>query len=107
MAQEMQPIDIHSAPALTTLVDQLKRTRRPQVIEENGQPVALLVPATKPVGRGSRRTFIDTSDLPPVPQRSVRELAGIAGTLAQPRSWNEIEDIVAEERAAAYRSKHS
>ena len=36
----------------------------------------------------------------------IDSLVGAAGSLPEPRSWDEMQAIVADERAAAYRAKH-
>jgi antitoxin (DNA-binding transcriptional repressor) of toxin-antitoxin stability system len=95
MTHEAARVDISDMPELSRLARQVQEFRSPCVLEQDGEPVALLVPA------GGRRRgsveLIDTSALPPVPHRTVAELAGFAGSLPRPLSWDEITAIVDEE----------
>ena len=73
MAREAAAIDLRSRPDLAQLVEEIKRTRRPRLIQEDGETVALLVPAGRP-RRARQRHLVDTSALPPVPYRTVDEM---------------------------------
>lgn len=59
MPSELNPIDLHNAPSLPELVDEVRRTNRARVIRADGKDVAVLVPAsqTKPVKRQGKREF--------------------------------------------------
>ena len=105
MTREAIRVDITDMPDLSRLARHVQESRLPRLLQQDGEPVALLVPA------GGRRRepvqFIDTSALPPVPHRTVAELAGFAGSLPRPLSWDEVKAIVAEERAERWRAKSS
>jgi hypothetical protein len=100
-------IDVSTMPDLARVVQELRRTRRPQAIQENGETVALLVPA----GRRARATrprhrLIDTSALPPVPYRSVAELVRHQPVpLARTFTDQELKEAITEARAEAWRAK--
>jgi len=52
MASEYAPIDINqNPPTLKAMTDAVRKTRRRLVIEQNGKPVAYLVPAHRVVRR--------------------------------------------------------
>jgi hypothetical protein len=106
MASEPTFIEVSSMPELDRLVEEVGRTRRPRLLARNGKPIAMLVPAGSDNQRRKPTRLVDTSGLPPVPHRTVAELAGIAGSLPKPLTWDEIKDIVDEERAEAWRAKH-
>lgn len=59
MASELKPIDIHNAPSLLELVDEVCRTNRARVIRADGKDVAMLVPAQKgtPTKRQHKKRF--------------------------------------------------
>lgn len=100
MTREATRVDITDMPDVARLAHYVQKSRSSCVLEQDGEPVALIVPA------GGRRRkpvqLIDTSALPPVPHRTVAELAGFAGSLPRPLSWDEIKVIVDEERADSH-----
>lgn len=108
MTREATRIDLSTHPDLARLVQEVKRTRQPQAIQEDGETVALLVPA----GRSKRvtqprRQLVDTSALPPVPYRSVAELVRHQ-PVPPARSFTdaELKEAIDEARAEAWRAKH-
>ena len=108
MTREAARIDISTMPDLARLVQEVKRTRQPQALQEDGETVALLVPAGRPRrGTRPRRQLVDTSMLPPVPYRSVAELVRHQ-PVAPARSFTdeELEEAIDEARAEAWRAKH-
>jgi hypothetical protein len=108
MARVIASIDISAMPDLARLADEVARTRTPCVLRRGDEEIAVLSPARPRRRRQTRRgQLVDTSSLPPVPKVTVRELAGFAGKLPQPLTWEEVEAIVEEERAAAWRAKYS
>lgn len=105
MAREAAPIDLSTRPDLAQLIEEVKRTRQPQLIQEDGETVALIVPAGR---RGTQpsRQLVDTSALPPVPYRTVDEM------LADRPPWTgraftdeEIKSALEEERVDAWGRK--
>jgi antitoxin (DNA-binding transcriptional repressor) of toxin-antitoxin stability system len=109
MTREATPIDLSTHPDLTQLIEEVKRTRQPQPIQEDGETVALIVPAGRS-RRGTRRhrQLVDTSTLPPVPYRTVDEM------LADRPLWtdraftdDEIKVALEEARVDAWHRKSS
>jgi hypothetical protein len=74
MAREATPVDLSTRPDLAQLIEEVKRTRRAQPIQEHGEIVALLVPAGRRRGTQLSHELVDTSALSPVPYRSVDEM---------------------------------
>ena len=108
MAREAARIDISMHPELARLVEEVKRTRQPQALQEDGETVALLVPAGRPRGGTQpRRQLVDTSALPPVRYRSVAELVRHR-PVAPARSFTdeELKEAIDEARVEAWRAKH-
>lgn len=109
MTRDAARIDLSTQPDLVRLVAELRRTRQPQAIQEDGETVALLVPAGRPRrGTRPRHQLVDTSALPPVRYRSVDEM------LASRPPWSgraftddEIKAALEEDRADAWRRKSS
>lgn len=108
MVREAVRVDINTLPEIARLVEEVERSRTPRRLERNGQTIALLVPA----GSGRRREradiLIDTSDLPPIPYRSLEDL--IADRDPPPERTftpEEIADALDCDRAEAWRSKNS
>lgn len=92
-------IDVASMPDLARLADEVQRTRRPQLLQRDGEDVALLVPVTPSTRRPVRRPL--STRYP-----TIASLAGAAGSLRKPMSWKEIQAVVREERAEAHHAKH-
>ncbi len=107
MTAEPIPVDVSAIPELARLADEVNRSRTPRVLRRDGTDLALIVPAGSRTRRRAKFTLIDTSDLPPVPHRTVDEVAGFAGRLPRPLSWDEIRAVVDAERAEAWRAKYS
>jgi antitoxin (DNA-binding transcriptional repressor) of toxin-antitoxin stability system len=108
MPRDAARIDLSTRPDLVELVQELKRTRRPQLIQEEGETVALLVPATQPRrSRTPRRRLVDTSALSPVRYRSIAELVRHQ-PVPPARSFTdaELKEAIDEARAEAWRAKH-
>jgi hypothetical protein len=109
MKREAASVDLSTQPDLARLIAEVKRTRRPQALQEDGETVALLVPAGRPRrGTQPRRQLVDTSSLPPVAYRTVDEM------MASRPPWQgraftneEIEAALEEERVDAWRRKSS
>lgn len=109
MTREAASIDLSTQPDLARLVAEVKRTRRPQALQEDGETVALLVPAGRPRrATKPRHQLVDTSALPPVHYRSVAELVRHQ-PVAPARSFtdDELKEAIDEARAEAWRAKHS
>ena len=106
MTREAARIDISTVPELAQLVQEVTRTRRPQALQQDGQTVALLVPAGRTVRGTLRRQLVDTSALPPVPYRSVADLVRHQ-PVPPARSFTdaELKEAIAEARAEAWRAK--
>ena len=96
--------DISTIPELAHLAEEVRTIRKPRVLRRNNEDVAMLVP----VGRAKQRTtpapLVDTSGLPPVPDRTVDELVGVAGTPPTPLSWEEMRAIARDDAVAAMQS---
>src|SRR3712207_5672181 len=107
MTRETPAIDLSTGPDLVRLVQEVKRTRQPQAIQEDGETVALLVPAGRSQrGTQPRRQLVDTSALPPVRYRSVAELVRHQ-PVPPARSFAdaELKEAIDEARAEAWRAK--
>ena len=107
MVREIARIDVSTMPDLAELAEEVERTRMPRLIERNGEPLALLVPADRRLRRGNLRSLVDTSTLPPIPYKTLDDL--IADREPPPPrafSWDEIEETIDRERAEAWRSKN-
>lgn len=76
MTHELTPIDLAAAPELASLIEAVTHTHAPRTILRDGQPVARIVPL-RPPHRHRARTQVDTSSVPPVPQRTVAELLAL------------------------------
>ena len=99
MASELQPIDIRTIPELDRLVEEARTTGKPRRLRRNGDDVATLVPTAPARPRPAPKRLSDQYP-------DIDSLVGAAGSLPEPRSWDEMQAIVADERAAAYRAKH-
>jgi hypothetical protein len=98
MAQESAAIDISTMPDVLRLTEEVRQTQQPRLLRRNGEDVALLVPVLAKPRRTARRRL--SKRYP-----TIASLAGAAGSLPRPMSWKEVQEIVREERAAAYRAK--
>jgi hypothetical protein len=130
MSNELSPVDITAIPQLAQLVDEVERTRLPQRLRRGSKDVAVLMPAPSAEDERSDAPLpllrplsgVELTEMVPgkyvqpdaqagyashLTQRypDVDALAGAAGSLPTPLSWEEIQAIVAEERAAAYRAR--
>jgi hypothetical protein len=101
MASEWTPIDITNMPELAQVAEEVQRTRHARLLRRGEEPIALLVPAGRGRPRPTPALLVDTSSLPPVPPRTVDELAGTAGRLAEPLPWAEMRDIAREDALGA------
>ena len=99
MAQQLASVDISTIPELARLADEVQRTRQARVLRRDGEDVALLVPVMPLPRRRAKKTL--SRRFP-----DIASLAGAAGSLPRPLTWQEIEEIVRDERAEAYRDKH-
>ncbi|MBI2761960.1 MAG: hypothetical protein HYX51_11115 [Chloroflexi bacterium] len=84
----------------------MTRSRRPRIIERDGETVALLVPAGRAAAHGARAVPEDTSVRPPVRYRSFDEFLQDRETSPQVFSWEQIEETVDQDRAQMWRSKN-
>lgn len=109
MAREAARIDISAMPDLAKVAREVERTRTPRFLEDAGKTVALIVPAGGTHRRQKPVQLVDTSGLPPVPQRTIDEL--IAGRPPGPpaRAFNDeqIKAALEEDRADRWRRKSS
>jgi hypothetical protein len=109
MTRKAAPIDLRSRPDLAQLVEEVKRTRQPQPIQENGETVALLVPAGRRRRAPHRQPLlVDTSDLPPVPYRTVDAmLASRPPYTGRAFTDDEIKAALEQDRVDTWRRKTS
>jgi hypothetical protein len=108
MASELTPIDITGMPDVARLAEDVRRTRMPVVLRENGADVAVLVPAGGTARRTKAVQLVDTSSLPPVPERTIDELiASRPGPSPHAFTDEEINTALAEDRADRWRRKSS
>ena len=61
MTSEPLPIDLADIPALASVVEEVRRTRRPRLIRRNGEDVALLTPVP-PKDRRKRSRVLTEDD---------------------------------------------
>ncbi len=108
MVREAVRIDIATAPPLAFLADEVERTRTPRLLERNGEPIALIVPAGGTRRRSPSTTLVDTSHLPPIPYRTLDDLIADREP-PPPRAFTkeEIRDALDHDRADAWRAKNS
>ena len=98
MAHEPTPIDVSTMPELARLAEEVRPTRQPRVLRRGTEDLAELRPAPP----RPRHTPPPRTDQYP----TIDALVGAAGSLPEPRSWEELRTIAAEDRAAASRAKH-
>lgn len=99
MAREVSSIDLnHNAPSLQSAAREVAETKRRLVIRQDGKPVAFIVPANRVVKRRVRRAMTVADGVQKYP--TVASLAGAAGTLPHPLSWDEMREIAWEDHIA-------
>jgi hypothetical protein len=107
MTREALPIDISDMPDVTRLVEEARRTNTTLALRWGEEEVAKLSPVRSRRRRPGRR-FVDTSDLPPVPYRTVDEMmATRPGYAGRAFTDDEITAALEEERARAWQRKSS
>jgi hypothetical protein len=104
MVRDVAPIDVESIPGLAELVEGVRRTRRPQPIQRDGEIVALVIPAGHKSAERGRLPDQQIPALPPSPYRSLAEMArhqpvAVARTLTD----EELKQAISEARAEAWR----
>ena len=107
MTRDAIPLDLADVPELRRQVDDVTHTGRARALQENGETVAVLIPARRAQRRSTGRALVDTSGLPPSRYQSLDEL--IADREPPPPrafTWEEIEDTLDRERATAWRAKY-
>ena len=106
MTQEAERVDIRTVPGLSLLVEEVMRSRRPRLIQRDGETVALLVPAGRVETDQSRFLPDETNVRSSVRYRSFDEFLQDRETSPQVFSWREIEETVDQDRVQAWRSKN-
>lgn len=61
MKTELTPIDISGLPELVRLVEEVRKTKQPRVLQQHGEDVGVLAPP-KPRGRSRRRRYLTPDD---------------------------------------------
>jgi hypothetical protein len=84
MASEARTIELADVGDLGTLVDEVRRSRRPRILQRDGEDVAVLIPTVSTRGRGSRPAH----PRPPTPAQVERSRAGIKGGAG---SWQSVD----------------
>lgn len=92
MKPELTPLDVEGMPEIARLADEVARTRRPRLLRQNGEGVAILAPVLRPRKRRVKK---------PLSQEDLQAFLASAG------SWNGlvdtdklIADIYADRRAS-------
>ena len=109
MTTESTTIDVESYPDLTALIERANRAGEPTTIRRAGRVVAFIVPVSAERQKTrNRAVLVDTSNLPPVADETLDDVIR-SRPAVEPRSftWEEIKEALDEERATAWRSKHS
>jgi hypothetical protein len=109
MSREAARIDISTMPDVARLAREVERTRTPQLLEEEGRALAVLVPAGSTTRRRKPVQLVDTSALPPVPYQTIEELIANRPPEAPSRTFTdkEIATALEDDRADRWRRKSS
>jgi antitoxin (DNA-binding transcriptional repressor) of toxin-antitoxin stability system len=94
MARNPAPIEISQAPELSRIVAEVRATRRPLVLSDHGEQVAMIVPLTQPDKRRRRPLALPKGS---VIARTAGMLAGDIPALSAEQEREAFEQGVAEE----------
>ena len=84
MASEARGIELADVSDLAALVDEVRRSRHPRILRQNGEDVALLMPVVRP----ERQRSHVSHPRPPTEAEITRSRAGI---MAAAGSWQDVD----------------
>ena len=96
MSEFAKPIDVTTSAELKHLAEQVQRTRRPIPLTRDNQIVAVVQPA--PVRKPTSREAPAPAKAPDFP--TLESLAGAAGSLPEPRPFEEVLEEAREDHLA-------
>jgi hypothetical protein len=91
MAREALTIELADVADLSALVDEVRRSRRPRILRQDGEDVAVLIPTATPKRPGGKARHLR----PPTEQEVARSRAGIEAAMG---SWQDIGDVLTTAR---------
>lgn len=86
MAESAEPLDVTTSAELQRLAEQVQKTRQPVLLTRNDVVLAVVQPA--PLRKRATQADPGAAPLPRYP--TLESLAGAAGSLPEPRPWDEV-----------------